>query len=259
MKKLLMGVLVVAVILLVAVVFFAGPVVKGAVNGAGPRLLGVPVSVQHVQVSLLTGRFGLRELVVGNPKGFSTPSAMRLGEVAVDIRMGSLFSKVMVIERVLIKEPEITYESGLNGSNIGAIQKLLESKSGETAPAPVPGSTKAGKKVQINDLSIEGGRVLLSAEGMAGRALAVPLPPVHLKDIGKESGGASPQEVLARVFGSLGDAVKSAGTGIGKGVEAVGKGVTDAGKTIGGEAKAAGAGAIKAVKGLGGLLKNEGK
>lgn len=65
------------------------------------------------------------------------------------------------------------------------------------------------------------------------------LPDIHLKDIGKETGGATPEQAVSAVLsavtraatGSVGESVKSAGKGVtetaSKAVESV-KGATDA-------------------------------
>jgi uncharacterized protein involved in outer membrane biogenesis len=242
--KIVIGVLVVLVVLLVALALLAGNAIKGAINTAGPKALGVPISVKSVNVGLLTGRFGLNELVIGNPEGFKTPEAIRLGKVAVKVNMASLFSKVLVIDRIYVGGPEITYEVGLGGSNIGAIQKkLAPSKPAEKQPEPAEQPAKPGKKVQINDFLIEGGRIHFSTVGMAGHEATIPLPAVHLTDIGKESDGASPQEVIAKVFGAIGSTVSSAATGIGTGA-------VDAGKAVG-------KGATKALESVEGLFKKK--
>ena len=114
--KVMIGVVVVLVVLMMSLVLFAGHIVKGAINTAGPKVLGVPMSVKDVKIGLLSGCFGLSDFVIGNPEGFKTPEAIRVRNVAVNVKMGSLFSKVLVIDRVYVDGPEITYEVGLKGS-----------------------------------------------------------------------------------------------------------------------------------------------
>lgn len=261
-KKIVIGVVIVLVVLIVAVNIFAGRMVKGAINTIGPKALGVPVSVQDVKVGFLRGQFGLSGMVIGNPEGFKTPEAIRLGKVSVKVNMASLFSKVLIIESIYIGGPEVTYEIGLKGSNIGAIQeKVAPSKAGEDKPKPAEAPAAAGKKVQINDFLMESGKIYVSSVGMAGQKIKIPLPTIHLKDIGKESEGASVKEVIAKVFSAIGGAVSGAAGGIGKGVEALGENAVKAGKTIGDSAKnagkAVGESASKTLESIGGLLKKK--
>lgn len=266
--KIVIGVVVVLVVLLVTLAMFAGHIVKGAVNTAGPKALGVPITLKNVSVNMLSGHFGLDELVIGNPEGFKTPAAIRVHKVTVDVKMASLFSRVLVIDRIYVGGPEITYEVGLKGSNIGAIQDKAASST-PVAEQPKP-ADKPAKKVQINDFLIENGKINVSTIGLAGHDTTVPLPTIHLTDIGKESDGATPQEVFAKVFGAIGSTASSTAVGIGGGVEAIGKGAVDigvaggkdaanAGKTVGKGAvdagKAVGKNASKALESVGGLLK----
>ncbi|MDD5677291.1 MAG: AsmA family protein [Kiritimatiellae bacterium] len=288
MKRLLkavIGVVVILVVLLVALSIFAGHIIKGAVNAAGPKALGVPISLKNVEVNMLSGHFGLDELVIGNPEGFNTPEAIRVNHVAVDVKMSSLFSRVLVIDRIYVRRPEITYEVGLKGSNIGTIQNKAApstpaAEQPEQAEKPAK-EAKAGKKVQINDFLIESGNINVSTIGMAGHSAPIPLPTIHLTDIGKESDGATPQEVIVQIFSAIGGTVSSTATGIGKGImplgkgavdtgkaaaesavdvgKAAGEGAVDAGKAVGegavGAGKAVGEGASKALESVGGLLK----
>ncbi|MCX6993849.1 MAG: AsmA family protein [Kiritimatiellaeota bacterium] len=269
--KVVIGVVVVLAILLVALAVFAGHIVKGAVNTAGPKALGVPMSLKGVNVNLLNGNFELDELVIGNPEGFKTPSAIRVQKVTVAVKMASLFSRVLVIDRIYVGGPEITYEVGLKGSNIGAIQdKAAPSKPSAEQPKPVDKPAKEAKKVLINDFLIESGKINVSTIGMVGNDVTIPLPTIHLTDIGKESDGATPQEVITQVFGAIGSTVGSSASGIGKGLEAIGQGAVDTGKAVGENAvgagkalgegavdagKAAGKGASEALGSVGGLLK----
>ena len=228
--KIVAGVAVVLVVFLVVLNFFAGDILKGSINTAGPRVLGVPISVQSAQVGLLRGHIALHGLVIGNPEGFQTPQAIRVEHVEVSVKMATVLQKVLVIDRIRVEAPDITYEIRLNGSNISAIEnKLSPASPTEAKPAPA----KEGQKVEIDDLLIENGRIRVSSVGMAGNAMIIPLPPMHLTGIGKESNGASVREVVARVFGVLGGAVTGAAAGIGKGIGEVGGGAMDAGKAIG--------------------------
>lgn len=254
--KVVIGIVIVLVVLLVALVVFAGHMVKGAVNTAGPKALGVSMSLKSVNIDIFSGHFGLDELVIGIPEGFKTPSAIRVKAVAVDLKMDSLFSQVLVIDRIYVGGPEITYEVGLKGSNIGAIQdKAAPSKPGAEQPKPSDKPSEEAKKFLINDFLIESGKINVSTIGMVGNDVTVPLPSIHLTDIGKESGGATPQEVIAKVFDAIGSTFSSAATGIGKGVAEIGKSAVDAGKAVGesavGAGKAVGESTVEAGKTVG--------
>jgi hypothetical protein len=146
-----------------------------------------------------------------------------------------------VVQEVVIDGPEITYEAGLSGSNIGKIQANVEAfagsmttgGSGATQPT-APASPQ--KKVQINKFVLRNGRVSVSAKLLGGKALTLPLPPIELTDIGTGPEGATVGEVMKKVLGAVGDGVKDAvkkgGEVIGKGAEKLGDAAKDAGENV---------------------------
>ena len=98
--------------------------------------------------SATSGEGVLRGLKMGNPKGFKSDSAFRLGEVRVRIDIDSLGRDTVVIKEVVITAPEITYELWPNGSNIDAIRRNVESTMGAGA-GQARGGDAAGTKLVI--------------------------------------------------------------------------------------------------------------
>jgi hypothetical protein len=96
MKKAFQAVFVTGLVLFViaagAVSLSLGRIVKTAVEAAGPRLLGAPVTLDRVTISPWSGSGTLRGLVVGNPEGFKTASAIRVGSVEVSVKLTSLLT-----------------------------------------------------------------------------------------------------------------------------------------------------------------------
>jgi len=273
MKKVLgiiVGVVVALVILLTLVVMFAlGPIIKTAVEQVGPQALGAPVTVEQVKVSPFTGMVHIQGFLIGNPEGFKTPSAVELKQFRVQLKLASLLSDTIIIEEILIEGPQITLEAGLGGTNIGAIQKNVEAFAGgpKEKPAkkpteePAPESTKPAKKVVVEHFLFTGGQVNLSMKLMGGRSLPVPLPTIEMRDIGKDSGGASPAEVIKeitdRIMSTVTDAagkVTDLGADALKGAGAAAGAALEGGKDA---LKEAGAAASGLLKGVGGLLKKE--
>jgi len=267
LKKVLIGVGAVLVVLIVVVVLFLGQVVKTTVEKVGPQVTGVDVSLERARVYLLLGDIKLKGLVIGNPEGFKTPSAMELGRFVIDLDMGSLFTDTIVIKEILIDGPQVTYERALRSSNLGQIQKNMEPKE-KDKPAketkegkPAKADKGPGKKIVIEDFLFENGQIHVSTPLAGGKDLTVPLPKIHLEDIGKGSGGASVSEVVNQLFGAI---AKSAGKAVassadiaddaGKVLKDVGGDATDAAKELSGSAADAAKGVGGSIKKLGGSL-----
>ncbi|MFC3674447.1 hypothetical protein [Ferrovibrio xuzhouensis] len=214
-KKVALVFAVLVVVIAGGIYYFASnldSIVKAAIEKYGSEATQAKVSLKAVELSPAQGSGSLKGLVVGNPKGFSTPEAMALGDVSISLDIGSLQSNPIVIKQVLIEQPAITYEYGAAGSNLQAIQKNVQAYaagfgggSGGKADsgASAGGDKGSEKKVVIQDLVISGGKIGISAAALQGRSLSSPLPTIHLKDIGKDKGGASPAEVAQKIIGTI--------------------------------------------------------
>jgi len=222
-----------------------GAMIKAGVESIGPKLTGATVSVDAVDLSPLTGRGTIEGLIIGNPGGFQTERAFKLDRVRVRLRVSSLFSDTLLIDEIAVIGPEITYEQGLSGSNISALRDHVESASrsdkggGKTGASDGP----SGKKIQIGEVLIKDGTVKLSAALLKGEAVTVRLPDIHLKNLGRQSGGATASEVSAEIFRAINGAVVKAVSGSG----AVGK---EGMRKLGESAGEAGSSALKSFKGL---------
>lgn len=241
-KRILIVLVVLIVIVVVAVTFFLGNIVKSGVRTAGPKVMGVPVTLADADISVFSGKVKLKDLVIGNPEGFKTPSAFEMGEFWLVMDMPSLMSDRINIKEIIIDGPVITLEASMKGTNLGALQKgIAERTAGEEAPAmegpEEEAPAKPGKKVVIDTLVVQNGKIRLSSGLMMGNAVTIPLPPVRINDIGKEKGGTSIAEattlVLKQVLQAAGQAVTSSGKLVGKGLNLAGdtalKGVNMAG------------------------------
>ncbi|OFW83342.1 MAG: hypothetical protein A2018_02480 [Alphaproteobacteria bacterium GWF2_58_20] len=213
--KIFVGLAIFVALLVVGGIFLYGSidsVVAAAIRGYGPKITGVPVAIESVKVTPTEGRAVLRGLVVGNPDGFETPHAFSLGEIRMVLDVKSLGSDVVHIQEIVIDNPEITYEYGVSGSNIDAIRAHVASlSSGKASTGSGDTSPKGeGAKLIIDSLVISGGKIDVSAAMLKGKTLRVPLPDIHLSDIGKKSEGASAAEVVSKVMSAVSSGVSGA-------------------------------------------------
>lgn len=226
MKKILIGLVIVVIVIAggVAVLYSnLDKIVKEAVETAGSQVTAVPVTLNGVTLELTDGKAALTGLKVANPAEFKTDYAISLGGVAVAIDPGSVGGDTILVKNVTIDAPKVIYELGSGGSNINAIQQNVESftkqfagsggsSSGSSDSGSSAGGGEEGPKVVIENLRITGGRVAVSADipGLSGEDMGVNLPDIHLTDIGKDDGGASPAEVAAEVMAALNDSIMGA-------------------------------------------------
>lgn len=184
-------------------------IVKSAIETHGPEITGVRITVKAVKISPTDGRGAITGLVVGNPKGFKTDQAFRVGEISVSVDPATLARDVVVIREALINSPDITYEKVGNTTNLDAIQhnvdNYVKAHFGES-------DKKAGTKMIIDDLYIRNGKITLSGGLLGGSTITTSLPDVHLKDVGRKTNGATSGEVAKQVMGAMmGGVTRAAG------------------------------------------------
>ncbi|HUA38334.1 MAG TPA: hypothetical protein VMA35_08030 [Candidatus Sulfopaludibacter sp.] len=245
----------VVVVIIGAVVagVFLGDIVKKGVEVVGPKITRVPVTVADVRLTLLTGSASIKGLVVGNPTGYQTPQAISAGLISIGVNPLSVLSDKIVVRSLHVESPEITFEGGLGGNNLSTILNNVNAASQNpastsAAPTTAPAQAKPARKLEVDDLLITGAQVHVSLTDLGGKEMTLPLPPIHLTDLGKNQDGITATELTRSVL----DAIVSAT------VKAVGKASTDIGKNGGsllkGAGSNAGAGTSNLIKGFDKLL-----
>ena len=256
MKKLIIrGVVVLLVLLVLAVgvsIYFLGSIVKKGVETVGPQITRTEIKLDSATLSLLSGSGKLKGLLVGNPEGFKTPSAIKVGSVSVGVVAGSVFSDKVHVTQVNVQAPEITFEGGLKGNNLS---KLLDNVQAATGGSDKTSATSKDKsrKLQVDDFVISGGKINLSIDvgPLGGESATVPLPEIHLSNLGSGPDGITAADLTAKVLKELLQAA----------IPAAEKAVVDLGKGATGIVKEAGKTATdevgKATKGIGDLFKKK--
>ncbi len=208
MKKILIGVGVIVVILvclLIAGLYKLGPIIKTAVNTYGPEITKTDVHLDDAGVSLLKGKVRLDDFTLGNPKGFNSAYAMKVQSIFVDVDEGSLTRDTVIIDKIEIIGPEITYEKKMKTDNFKEILKNIQggAPAGSRGSQPAAKEDGKGKKIMIRDFVLKGGRVNLATSLLGGQAASAEFPEIHLKDVGKENGGTTPKEAFSEIFAVL--------------------------------------------------------
>lgn len=221
-------------------------VVKRAVVTVGPQITKTSVSLDSIHIGLMTGSAKVKGFILGNPEGFASSNAISVSVAEVGVNPFTVLSKKIVIRTIHVEGPEITFEGNpFSGNNFS---KLLENVNG-TAKAGGPPMTnttakaasKPAPKIEVDEFFITGARVHIVATGTT-----IPLPEIHLTDLGKGTDGITITDLSRRVLSAISSAtIKAVANEAGN----LGKGATDA------AGKAATEGVNKVTKGIGGLFK----
>jgi hypothetical protein len=199
MKKFLslggLGLLVLLIVGYIGVTYFLGSIVKGGVNRFGPRVTQSKVELVSATISPLSGTGNLGGFTVGNPEGWSGNPALYLGKAHVDLDPKSVFRDVIVINELVIDQPEFNYETRLVSSNIGDLLANIEEYTGrgekETTQEGPP------KKFIVKKLRFTNGKATI---GVGVAALPVPLPEIIMDNLGVAEGGLTGGQLSAAVM-----------------------------------------------------------
>jgi hypothetical protein len=199
MKKLLYilgGLFVVAIIGAVIVILSLGSIVKAGINNFGPKITQTTVVLQDARISPFSGSGTLKGLTVGNPTGWQTPQAFYLKEITIALEKESLKGDHIIIDQLVVDQPEITYETKITTSNLQDLLNNIQQAAGsstEPVSQPAP-TTKEGKpvKIEIKSFRFQNGTIHLSG---AGKTMSVPMPDIVLENLGTPEGGLTPNQL----------------------------------------------------------------
>lgn len=210
MKKILGALAILVAVIVIAAVaasFFLGNIVKQAVDHAGPKVLGVPVSVANVDMNAFSGKATVTGLKVGSPETFKSENVFKLGSFDTRVKMLSILSDTVRIQSVRITRPVINYEVTIRGSNIGEIlQNLEKKKKKKDEPAPEDRKDKKKKKVIIEHLLMEDAIINVIVPGVSEPA-TVKLDRLELKDLGEGSQGLTAVKATSEIIEAVAEAV----------------------------------------------------
>jgi hypothetical protein len=237
-KKIFLWILILAAAAAAVVYFFGAGWVTQAVETIGPKVTQTSVRLDNVDLSLLSASGTLQGLYIGNPEGYKEENIFSLNQIDVEIEPKSLLSDEIVVKKIHIRSPGMSYEKTLRGSNLNSLLAKVESfgrsdtsktATGKTAPLDstevATGQTqKPSKKVLIRELLIEDLQVSI---GLMGAGTAVTIPKIEMKDIDSSSTKELVAKVLKVVLNEVTRQIGAGVSGLGQnslsGLEAVGK------------------------------------
>jgi hypothetical protein len=243
MKKwiLIGGAVVLAVLVtLVIGIINIGPLIKRAVNTYGPGITKTDVRLDDVSLSIFAGGAKLKGFYLGNPRGFKSSEALKAGSIFLEVDRDSLRKDTIVIEKIEVVHPEITYERARGTDNFQTIlDNVTKTVGSGEAPKGKSPEGGTGRKLLIRSVLLKEGKVTLAGSFMGDSSIGVPLPDLHLKNIGGKE-GVSPAKAFKEIFtalhekitsptiaNQLNERLKAAGEGAKKQLETAGKGVRE--------------------------------
>ena len=208
MKKVVLGAILVLLITIGFGVYYLlsnlDGLVKSAIETYGSEATQTSVRVDNVKIVLQDGSGTIRGLTIGNPKGFATPNAFSLGEIATQIDLKSLSEDVPVIEHITIRAPEVFYELNEKGQN--NLDKLKSNLQSGASTSSTSSSAKSGgsePKLIIRKLIFSSGNIHARVVPL-DKNYELKLPNIQMNDLGGKT-GATPSQIASQALKVLTD------------------------------------------------------
>ena len=241
--KAVLWIVVVVVVALLVSPLWVGPVGRLVANAVVPGKVQADFHLGHLSANPYTARFELGDMQLANPKGYSEKYAVTVGEIVLDAKTTTLFSDVIHVEEIKVKDVFVSLVSGgqydvnnfeqIQYNLAGGKEKYEAAKAEEEKAAqekkPETEAEEKEKKVIIDRLEISGLKIQLGP-------VPITIPSITLTDIGKESGGSTLEDAwtaildgIVKAAGALGEQLKAftgvLGDAAGKAKDAVHAGV----------------------------------
>ncbi len=199
----------IALVLLVVLAVVAGVVallyvdhIAAAAITNGVEYVGeVRCTVDEVDVSILSGSVGIRELRIMNPSGYPEAAMFSLGRAKLEVRTRSLWNQPLHVRQLEIVKPLVRVEAGPGGSNVRVFLRAVQSKLGADQQKQ---EKSPPTRLRIDKLLLQDATVQIGS-GLTRRELAeITLATVEISDIrGEADQGVTPGELAARIVFEL--------------------------------------------------------
>ncbi len=202
--KILAGLIAFVVLIVVGIALFVAShlnvLVEDVVETVGPEITETSVDLGSANINLLKGGGELNEFVIGNPKGFNSPYALKSEKFSLKVNPLALLNEVVEIDELIIQGVEIVVEQ--KGANTN-IQSLLDTLSGPSSNSSSQTNSEDTTDVRLalKHLNFTDSSIKLVTENYGEYALE--MPSFQLNNIGDPATGLTPEEFGSQVLSSL--------------------------------------------------------
>lgn len=225
---------VVALLLVLTLPLWIGPVAKTAANRTVPGITGTDFRLGRFEFNFYTGKLCVGEIKLSNPEGYRPDDALALGLFNVDLDVGSLFEDTIIVHEIALRNVFVSYVKKDGKYNFDVIaDNVAKATGGETAERQEPAEPREPGEIEIERPqprgegrpTEEGGsemsqkKVIIDKIEISGITVQwgpvpLPVPPLTLRDIGRESGGVSWDVAWHQIFEQVMNKIGSVGQGL---------------------------------------------
>ena len=210
MKKIVLGSILVLVVGIGIGLFYLvsnlDELVKKGIETYGSQVTQTAVRVDRVKIELQKGSGAINGLTVGNPVGYSTPNAFSLGEISTQV---GLSDKIIVIDHITVRAPEIFYEINQAGqNNLNQLNKNIAATSSGSSNNKSPSGNGPEPKIKIGKVLFVDGNIHAKVVPL-DKAYELKLPKIEMNNLGGQN-GATPQQITNQIVKELSNQAQAA-------------------------------------------------
>lgn len=205
MKKVILGLVGLAIVGIVVVIFYLysnlDMIVKAAIEKYGSQATQTAVRVDNVRIKLTEGDGAIYGLTVTNPEGFEQKYAISLGETGLGIDLKSVKSEPYVINHITVRDPKIFFEINADKkANLNELKKNLGTRS-TTSKDKAGDKNTAGPRLIIKRITFEQGSIDTKLKPL-NKDYTIELPNINMINLGGSQGATAAElarEILQRL------------------------------------------------------------
>lgn len=211
MKKIIIFIVLILLLVGGAFWFLTGgalnDLIKAKIEEVGHQVTEQSVTVNSVDVKLFEGAGTIKGLVLANPKEYNASSAFSLNEITLDINLASLTTDLIIIDKIVINNPEAIVEfTKTGGSNIQDILDAIDKNLPTSNTDKKPASDKAEAIIKVKQFVLAGVALTIDLTELGNKVHKKTLADINLANIGGDKGLPASQlgtELLKQALSSI--------------------------------------------------------
>jgi len=184
-------------------------IAQQAIEKYASAIVGTQVTVGNVAIAPTSGEGTVTLLKIRNPAGFANDYAFSMNSTEVIVDPQSLPTEVVVIDQIVMDDPDITYEVNAHGNNFGILRVNTNDYLTKGESHATEGMI-ASKQVIIKEFYLRNGKVKVIAPSLQNQSFIVSLPTIHLSNLGKDQGKGNLPQIMQQIVTIITNSVVSA-------------------------------------------------
>lgn len=198
MKKNIIIVFIVFILLISVAVIYTlknlDSMVEKVIESVGTEVLGVPVSIDKMQLNLKNGSAKILGFEIENPEGFDSQPAIQFGEIEAEVNYSNYS-----IEKIMVFKPMLRLQQKGLSSNFNQILDHLKQNTKQndsSIPSKEKPNQAADSQYQIHQILIEDIQLILKTEKEESKE-------IQIENIHFENLEGTAKELIGQIFSQI--------------------------------------------------------